>query len=513
MTLPLEGQSSDSTPAVPPERDSVAVPGQDLPWTGDLEGMVERHLIRVLVAPSKTGFFYDGPRPRGLTYERVEAFEAFLSRTVRSRPVPLRFLYIPVAPDQLLPMLNAGYGDLVAADLLVTPELEAAAAFSEPLQRGVTEVLVTGPTESGIETLQDLSGKKIYVRPTSSHADSLRALNRSFEQQDLPPVRIVAIDEQLDDEALLQMVHAGLIGATVVQDRLADFWAGVLDGLVVHGDLALSHGGDIAWAVRKDSPQLLEQVNAFVKEVRAGTLLGNVLIKRYLKSDRYVRRATEPLALDRMKGLAPLFKRYAEDYGFDWLWIVALAYQESRLDQASRSHRGAVGIMQILPATARSKPVQISDIGRPANNIEAGVKYLAFLRDSFFDDPALDPLNRMLFSLAAYNAGPERVQALRRRAEREGLDPNVWFHNVEYVAARRLGREPPTYVANVYIYYVAYRLMIAELAAQERAFEDFEAEPTSEASSSQVTQTELEAGEVPTIDASEERRDVVTETN
>ncbi|MEO1191426.1 MAG: transglycosylase SLT domain-containing protein [Pseudomonadota bacterium] len=455
--------------------DSV-VPGEQAPWTGDLDGMVVRHLIRVLVTPSKTGFFYDGPRPRGLTFERVETFETFLGKRVRSHPVPLRFLYIPVAPEELLPMLVAGEGDLIAGNLLATPELEAMAALTDPLRGDVMEVLVTGPTETSITALKDLSGKEIVVSARGGHAASLRALNRSFEQQDLPPVRIVTIDENLDDEDLLQMVHAGLIGATVVQDYLAEFWAGVLDGLSVHKDMALSHDGDLVWAVRKDSPQLLAKLNAFVKEVRAGSLVGNVLINRYLDSHRYVRQATHPLALERMRGLAPLFKKAAAQYGFDWLWIVALAYQESRLDQASRSHRGAVGVMQILPATARSKVVAIRNIDKVANNIEAGVKYLAYLRDSFFTDPALDPVERMLFSLAAYNAGPERVQALRERAKREGLDPNRWFRNVEYVAARRLGREPPTYVANVYIYYVAYSRMIEELAAEEEAIEAFEEE-------------------------------------
>ena len=448
------------------------VPGQTGAWTGDLDGMAERHLIRVLVTPSQTDFFYEGPRPRGLTYERLVAFEEFVRKRVPSQPVPLRFLYLPVARDQLLPMLNAGYGDLVADSLLVTPERQAEAAFSAPLFDRAQEVVVTGPAETGIRRLKDLSGKRIYVRRTNNHADSLRALNRSLERQGLAPARLVWMDDHLDDEDLLQMVDAGLLGTTVVQRRQAVFWAGMLEGLTVHDELALSRNGRIAWAVRRDSPQLLALVNGFVRQMRAGSFLGNVLIRRYLSDRRFVRTATGPAALEKLHDLQPVFERYGAAYGFDWLWLIAQGYQESRLEQGTRSGRGAVGVMQILPATARSKPIAISGIQQVEPNIHAGVKYMAFLRDSFFAGPELDEFNRMLFCLAAYNAGPERVAALRRRAAREGLDPDVWFGSVEYLAARRLGRETTRYVANVYIYYVAYRMILAQTEAERKAFEE-----------------------------------------
>jgi membrane-bound lytic murein transglycosylase MltF len=197
--------------------------------------------------------------------------------------------------------------------------------------------------------------------------------------------------------------------------------------------------------------------------------MGNILHKRYLRSTDWVENAYGPLDVERFKGLSQLFEKYASTYDFDWLMIAAQAYQESRLDHSQVSPAGAVGVMQLLPSTARS--VGIEDIEDLESNIHAGVKYLRLLRDRYFDDAELDPVNRGLFAFAAYNAGPTRISRLRREAAELGLDPNVWFDNVEVIVAREVGREPVQYVSNIYKYYVAYRLIADKLALGEQARE------------------------------------------
>jgi membrane-bound lytic murein transglycosylase MltF len=198
---------------------------------------------------------------------------------------------------------------------------------------------------------------------------------------------------------------------------------------------------------------------------REGTLVGNVLFQRYLESNRYVYNASASSDRRRFEALADIFQRYSQDYEFDWLLIAAQAYQESRLIQSRRSPAGAVGVMQLLPSTAMSPAVQIPNIEELEANIHAGHKYLRHLTDHYFSDPAIDDMNRHLFAFAAYNAGPTRINRLRREARERGLDPNQWFANVERIAAEKVGREPVIYVRNIFKYYVTYRLMQDKQAA------------------------------------------------
>jgi len=169
--------------------------------------------------------------------------------------------------------------------------------------------------------------------------------------------------------------------------------------------------------------------------------------------------ALDPKSYDKFQDTIHLFERYSSQYGFDHLMIAAQGYQESRLDQSARSHAGAVGIMQLLPTTAADKNVGMPDIGTAELNIHAGVKYLHFIRNRYFQEQGLNDLNASLFSFAAYNAGPARVRGLRNKAEQAGLDPNIWFNNVEMIAAKEIGRETVQYVSNIYKYYLAYSLM------------------------------------------------------
>lgn len=439
------------------------------PWKGDLDGMVERRFIRVLTVQNPVLYFIDRGRELGITYEGVKAFETQLNEKLKTGNVKVHVIVMPVGRDELIPRLLAGQGDIAAATLTITPERRQQVDFSDPLGSGVTEIVVTGPAGADVAGVEDLSGKEVHVRASSSYAEHLKALNQRFGAEGKAPVQVVPADEVLEDGDLLEMVAAGLIPATVADSFMVDLWAKVFPALKPHPEAAVATGGDIAWAFRKGSPKLADAVNAFVKTESQGTLAGNVLINKYLKNTKWVKNARSDEDIARFRSMIELFKKYADQYEFDWLLMAAQGYQESGLDQSKRSHVGAIGVMQVMPTTARDKAVNIPDIENLESNIHAGIKYNRWVVDNFYNDEAVLPLNRQLFAFASYNAGPGRVTKLRKEAEEQGLDPNKWFNNVELIAAKRIGRETVQYVANIYKYYLAYQMVIRQEALRKEA--------------------------------------------
>jgi membrane-bound lytic murein transglycosylase MltF len=423
-------------------------------WTGDLDGMIERHRIRALVVYSKTFFFLDGAAQKGVSHDILKAFEKSLNKKLKKKTREVQIVFIPVSRDELIPGLLSGRGDIAVANLTITPERLKEVDFSNPFLSSVKEVVIAGPKSPRLNGVDDLSGQSVFVRKSSSYYDSLVALN-----------------ENLEDEDLLEMVNAGLLPLIVMDDHKAKFWDQIFENIKVHEDIVVRRGGEIGWAFRKDSPRLAEAVNAFVKENKKGTLLGNILFKRYLKDTQYITNSLAGEELERFKKTIDLFRAYAKRYDFDWIILAALGYQESRLDQSLRSPVGAIGVMQVLPSTASDPNVGISGIEELENNIHAGVKYLHFLRSRYFSDDSMSQLNQWLFSFASYNAGPAKVSRLRAEARKSGLDPNVWFRNVEVIAAKRVGRETVQYVSNIYKYYIAYNLIIEQNERKKRAKE------------------------------------------
>lgn len=430
-------------------------------FTGDLPEMVENRVIRVLTTYSLTGYFLDGAQQRGITYEVAKAFEEFINKDQKiGKKFPLTIAMVPVKRDQLIPMLLSGHGDIAAANLTITPDRDALVDFSDPLATGVKEVLVTGPSAPDLPTLDALAGKEIHVRFSSSYYQSLLALNETFAAKGLAPMVLRAADERMEDEDLLEMVASGILPYLVVDDHKAKLWVTILDGLTLRDDLVFRDNASIAWAVRPNSPELLAAINRFVPEAKKGTALGNTLIKRYFKANKWITNPGETADRKRLEAVIPFFKAYAGEYGFDWLMIAAQAYQESRIDQSVVSPVGALGVMQIKPETASDKAVGIPDISTPEANIHAGVRYLHWIIETYLNDPAIDEKNRLLLAFAGYNAGPGRLESLRKKTAEDGLDPNVWFDNVERAAAAKIGRETVTYVMNIAKYYYAYRLIL-----------------------------------------------------
>lgn len=428
------------------------------PFLGDFDAMVKRRVVRVLTVQNPVLYFVDKGREVGMTYESIQAFEGEINKKLGNKAVAVHVIAIPVPRDELLPRLLKGEGDIAAAALTITPARSRQVDFSRPLADDVREVLVTGPAAPEIRSLDELSGKELYVRASSSYAEHLKRLNERFAKDGKAPVTITPADEVLEDGDILEMVNAGLVPATVVDSFMAELYLQVFPGLKQHADIA-SPPVQIAWAFRKNSPKLAAAVNAFVRTHKAGSLAGNVLVNKYLKTTRWVTNARSDEDRRRFQSMIELFKEYGGRYDLDALLMIAQGYQESGLDQSKRSRVGAVGVMQVMPATARDKAVGIPDIDKLESNIHAGIKYNRWVIDNFYQDPAITPVNRQLFAFASYNAGPARVASLRREAKASGLDPNRWFNNVELVAAKRIGRETVTYVGNIYKYYLAYQLM------------------------------------------------------
>jgi membrane-bound lytic murein transglycosylase MltF len=321
----------------------------------------------------------------------------------------------------------------------------------------ITDVVVTPRSAPPIRSEDDLAGREVQVRRASIYHDDLVALNERLTARGRQPVTIKELDGALEDEDVLQMVDAGIIPATVTHRPVARFWSQLYDSLTVHDTVALRGDGEFAWALRKNTPALKELVDAFVRGHRAGTTFGNTMLKRYLGSAERLNNPAAAADQARLKAIRRHFETYAGRYDLPWMLVAAQAYQESQFDQARKSPVGAVGVMQIKPETAADRNVGITGVDQVEPNIHAGIKYLKFIADRYFADSTIDRLNRGLFALAAYNAGPGRVRQLRAKASAAGLDANVWFGNVEVIAAREIGRETVDYVSNIYKYYTVYR--------------------------------------------------------
>jgi membrane-bound lytic murein transglycosylase MltF len=355
----------------------------------------------------------------------------------------------------------------VIAQLTVTPERQKIVDFTNPTRANVSEVLVTAPGAPAVSTIEELSGKEVFARKTSSYYASLQELNGTLKANGKPPVDIQEASESLEDDDLLEMVNAGLIPATVVDDYLAEYWTQVFKDMTVHPTVTLRTGGNLGVAIRKNSPKLAAELNGFIAKNGLNSAIGRILNQRYLESTRYVRNAASEAERKKFLAMAELFRKYGDQYKFDYLMMAAQGYQESRLDQGAKSQVGAIGVMQLMPATGQEQ--KVGDITQLEPNIHAGVKYMRFVRNEFFEDQPMDDLNKGLFTFASYNAGPGRVRQLRREAEKRGLNPNLWFGNVERIASERIGRETVTYVSNIYKYYVAYRLISEENSRREAA--------------------------------------------
>ena len=460
------------------EKLTIDTAAMQKPRTGDLDGMIERRVIRVLTVNSKTFYFLDKGVQRGTVVDYFKMFEDELNKKLaadkklKNKNLKVRVVFIPVRRDQLLPGLAAGKGDIAAASLTITPERQKLVDFTVAGLSNVSEVVVTGPASPKVASVDDLSGKEVFVRKSSSYYESLVALNRAFakERETADRDSSPRSPDALEDEDLLEMLNAGLLAVIVVDDWKAKMWAQILPKIKVNEQAAVREGGKIGWAIRKGSPQLEAAIlDDFATRNKVGTATGNQLLTRYLKNVKYVKNAASEEERKKFMALVQYFQKYGDQYDVDWVLMGAQGYQESQLNQNAKSPVGAIGVMQLMPATG--KDMKVGDITEIEPNIHAGIKYMPLMIDQYYGKEPMTKLDKALFAFASYNAGPGNISKLRKEAANRGLDPDTWFNNVEIVAAEKIGQETVTYVSNIYKYYIAYRLILESRAAQKEAVE------------------------------------------
>jgi membrane-bound lytic murein transglycosylase MltF len=461
-------------------------------WRGDFDKMLTTRKIRVLLPHSRTLYFNDKGRERGLMGETIRDFERYLNRKYAKvlDHRPLTVFIIPEKRDALLKGVSNGLGDIAAGDITVTESRQKLVDFVAPKELPpVSEILVSGPNSPPVTNLNDLAGKTVHVRKDSSYYESLISLNERFKQdgqvndQSLlrslsprrwhdrsggkPAIKIISVPEALEDEDLLEMLNAGIIDFLVVDSWMAKLWAPVLSGIKVREDIVLRRGGRIGWAIRKNSPKLAAEIQDFYRNYVKKLSIREVRLAQFHKRIKQIKNPTSTTEMNRFERTIALFDKYGQMYKFDPLMLVAQGYQESALDHQKRSPVGAIGIMQIMPKTGAS--MKVGDIKLMEPNIHAGAKYMDNLITRYFKGTNFNEQERNLFAFASYNAGPGNISAVRKLAARRGLDPNKWFNNVEVVSTERIGFETTTYVRNIYKYYVAYKLMLKNTVEKEKA--------------------------------------------
>jgi membrane-bound lytic murein transglycosylase MltF len=439
------------------------------PHKGDIDEMDKRRVVRALVNFNKTSFFFDNGRPRGMSYDALMDFEKFLNRKLhpndRTGKEKIHVVLVPTTFARMGSDLLNGNGDLVAAAIYITDARKKLVDFIT-LSSSTHDVVVAGPDAPPLAKLEDLSGREVYLLKGSLGWDRLVELNNKLSGAKKLKVNLIPADGNLERDDFIDMAHAGLVQYTVTESHVAQLWRNVFTDLKIYEDFPVTDKAESGWAVRKDSPKLRALLEEFASTRREGTTYFAMLVNTYLKSARFIKNNQNTESVKRFNQMRGLFQKYANQYQFPWMLIAAEAYQESGLNQDARSPVGAIGVMQVMPTTAASPPVSIPDVTKLEPNIQAGVKLLRYIRDDYFKDEPMDRLNKTLVTLAAYNAGPARLKQCRQMAADMGLNPNVWFQNVEYAVAKKVGGETVGYVSNIYKYYLGWELLSAHEAAR-----------------------------------------------
>lgn len=242
-------------PAAPKKPRALPIPARE--FTGDFDAMVKRRAIRVLVPYSRTLYFNDKGRPRGLTADLVSDFERYINQKYRKQlgKRPITVVIIPTTRDKLLQNVVDGLGDIAAGALTATDERRKIVDFFVPPdQMSFSEVVLTGPKSPPINSANDLAGKTVHVRKSSSFYENLVALNDRFKKESKPPVTLVLVPDALEDEDMMEMLDAGVLQAIVVNDLLARMWAPVLPKIKVNEGAVVRSGGQWGWVIRKNTP-------------------------------------------------------------------------------------------------------------------------------------------------------------------------------------------------------------------------------------------------------------------
>ncbi len=430
-------------------------------WVGDLDQLTEKGAIRILVPVSNPDFFVDGFRKYGNTPVLVKEFQEYLNKNITTDTY-VRAIIIPANRSTIIDRLRAGYGDLVVANLTITEERLKKVDFATPMYTGIKEIIVASPESPVLYTLNDLSGKTVATRLFTSYHEHLLRLNKQFKAQGLAPVNIKIVADELEDDILLALVNEGIASYIVLDQRKMELWKTVYDKAIAYPDIAIDTGGEIAWVLRKNSPQLLYLVSNFSNSRRDASIDMEAL-----------RRSTEKefIHLSNLKGdtiqkfieLYPIFVKAGADYSIPPLVLAALAFERSGFSEEKSKPNGGLGIMRIAPFIEREMGGDITardESDELVFHIALATKYLARLRDDNFKDLANDPKQQLFFVLAAYLNGPAKINEMRWITAKMGKNGNKWFNEVNVTVSRLIGRETVRSVRNIALYWVAYQMAI-----------------------------------------------------
>ncbi|MCQ2352580.1 MAG: transporter substrate-binding domain-containing protein [Victivallaceae bacterium] len=385
----------------------------------DLDQIRKRGYIRMLTTNDAFGCYLHRGRLMGFEYELANRF---------GESIDTRVAMVMVSTmDELCQWLMEGKGDFVAANFSLTEERVKkypGLTFCTPY--GGTTQVVVGRKKEKITSVAELKGRRVVVYQGGNCHDSLLALQKSGI-----PVQIEAVSKNISALAIFRDVSEGKYDLAALDDTFLSI--AYAEKIAVKKLFALKAPEKFVWVVRKKNPKLAAEINAFFARENKSAFY-NLCYKRYYGAHSRPQKNFSSFVKG-MSGISPydaIFRKYAVRYGFNWYFVAAQSYRESRFDPSRVNEIGAAGLMQVMPETA--KELGISNLTDPDNGVHAGTKYMAKLHKRF-EDGKISPENQLCFSLASYNAGYGHVLDARKLAAQKGWDPDVWFGNTEKALA------------------------------------------------------------------------------
>ena len=432
----------------------------ELQRKGGIKKIIQDRYFRVLTTKNSFDYYIYQGVPKGIQLEMTKLLKKSINKRYAKNQASLniQFEMIPVDNGQLIPMLLSGRGDIIAAGLTITKERKKRLRFSKPY-RHVDEVIVTRR-----ELLdQDFRGKTFHIRKSTSFYNSVKKFNKKYKKNKKHRIKINEVEEGIHTENIIELVSLGKFDYTIADSYIAEMATKIFDNLVILKDRPFGKNLPIAWAVRKSEKRLAKEINLIMPKMSKGSKLGNIFSKKYFKDFGGIKARLKGETPDSISKYDSLIKKYSKMYNFDWRLISALCYQESRFKQNLENKWGAIGLFQVKQTTANEPYVNIRNIKGPKNaenNIHAGVKYLAWIRDKHFGKiKGISEKAKIRLAIAAYNAGPSRVLRAVKLAKKLKLNPKRWFRHVEYGMLKMKKIEPVSYVSEINKRYVSYLLL------------------------------------------------------
>lgn len=443
--------------------------------TIDLDQIRQRGFLQAIVDNNSISYFIYRGQAMGFEYELLQSLTRYLKIELKIKVIS--------GIEQSIDLLNRGEGDLIAFPLTITQERTQYLAFTDA-QFNTFQVLVQKKPANWrrmppnrverqmVRNPVDLIGKEVHVMNESSHKERMENLS-----MEIGGAIIVREDSaNAETESLIQKVAMGEIQYTVTDQTIAMVNSIYYPNLDIATTLSLPQ--QIAWAVRKNSPSLQLEVNEWLSEMKRSGMF-RILYEKYFNSPRSSQRRStsdySSLGGNKLSPYDEAIKGEAKSLGWDWRLLAAVVYQESNFRPSAESWAGAVGLMQLMPATA--KEFGADDRTNPRQSLRAGVRYLRYL-DRLWAKSVQDDDDRLKFVLASYNAGLSHVLDARNLAKKYGKDPSNWedvetflkqksnpkyYRDPVAVAGYCKCQEPVNYVKDILNRYEEYKILIAKV--------------------------------------------------